>query len=373
MNGPTQTWRIAGTGAVTSLGTGTAVTFDALCAGRGGPVPLRAFDTSRMRTRHAFEIPGPPREPADRLCQAVAEALGQAGLPADLTDVPVLVGSGLRGLRAAERRWAERGRLDVADLSFGRALRDRFGAVDTHTFGGACSASLYALALAADLLAAGDADTVVAAGVDTITASMYGLLDRAQPQSPREVRPFDRARSGQLLGEGAAAVVLRRGGPARAVLRSVALHCDARHVTAPDVDGLVGTQTRAHEQAGIKASDVDLVHAQGTGSLVNDRAEALALARVFGTGGESPLIISVEAMTGHTSGCSGLLATVIATECLRTGRVPPAVGLSDPIDEATGLRFATGGPVGGHAPVTAQIDAFGFGGVNAVAILGKAL
>lgn len=364
MNEAVTGWTVAGAGAVTAAGAGTTEVFTALCAGRGAPRPVRGFDTSRLRTRHAYQIADPPQRPAAWLCRAIAEALAQAELPDDLSAVPVLVGSGLRDLRAAERN-------GPYEPHFGRALRERFGACDTHTFGGACSASLYALALGADLLATGRADTVVVSGVDTITASMYALLDRAQPGAPREVRPFDRDSGGQLLGDGAAAVVLRRpgAGPARAVLRSVGLHCDAGHVTAPSADGLVTAQRRAHERAGISAGDVDLVHAQGTGSPHNDRAEAEALGRVFGREGDGPLIAAVEGMTGHTSGCSGLLNTVLAVECLRNGRVPPVVGLDKPIAAAEGLRFSTGQPA---EAACAQVNSFGFGGVNAVAILGRA-
>ncbi|KNB53180.1 beta-ketoacyl synthase N-terminal-like domain-containing protein [Streptomyces caatingaensis] len=357
-------WPITGTGAVTAVGAGTTEVFAALCAGRGAPLPVRAFDTARLRTRHAYEITDPPQRPAAWLCRAVAEALAAAGLPEDLSEVPVLVGSGLRDLRAAERD-------RPYEPHFGPALRERFGACDTHTFGGACSASLYALALGADLLAAGRADTVVVAGADTLTASMYALLDRAQPGAPREVRPFDRDSGGQLLGDGAAAVVLRRPGtgPARAVLRSVGLHCDAGHVTAPSADGLVAAQRRAHERAGVTPADIGLVHAQGTGSPHNDRAEAEALGRVFGTGPGGPLIAAVEGMTGHTSGCSGLLNTVLAVASLREGRVPPVTGLDKPIAAAEGLRFSTGEPV---SAAYAQVNSFGFGGVNAVAVLGRA-
>lgn len=373
-------WTIAGTGVVTSVGTGTGEVFEALCAGRSGLGELRAFDTRRLRTRHAFEIgerPGPDgtRLVTRWLCQAVAEAVEQAGLSEDLSQVPVLVGTGLRELRSVELRWLGRARFDLSDLHFGRALRERFGACDTHTFAGACSASLYALGLAADLLDTDRADAVVVAGADTITASMYGLLDRVQPGAPSAVRPFDRSRQGQLLGDGAAAVVLCRGRRGLAVLRSVGLRCDAHHVTAPDVEGIVATLRQAHQRAGIAPKEVDLVCAQGTGTLVNDAAEAEALARVFGgCGGENggPLVTAVEAMTGHTSGCSGLLNTVVAVESLRTGRVPPTVGLRDPIGAASILTFPTQGPARPQGLRTVQVNAFGFGGLNAVAIVGKA-
>jgi 3-oxoacyl-[acyl-carrier-protein] synthase II len=374
-----QAWAIAGTGARTSIGSGVSEVFDALCASRRGLAPLRAFDTSRMRTRHAFEadVPGlapdAPGRATALLCLAVAEAVERASLSQKaLSQAPVLVGTGLRELRSMELRRQGRADFDLADLHFGRALRDRFGVHDTHTFAGACSASLYALGLAADLLAADRADTVIVAGVDTVTMSMYGLLDRVQHPAPDAVRPFDRERRGQILGEGAAAVVLRKDGPAPTVLRSVALHCDARHLTAPDAEGIAETIRQAHERAGIKPEEVDLVYAQGTGTKLNDTAEAQALVDVFNPVVEDggPLVTAVEGMTGHTSGCSGLLGTVIAAECLRTGRVPATVGLREPIDAVAGFRFSRGGP-GRSRLATAQVHAVGFGGVNAVAVLGK--
>jgi 3-oxoacyl-[acyl-carrier-protein] synthase II len=369
------TWSIAGTGAVASVGAGVSEVFEALCAGRTGLAKLRAFDRSRLRVGHAYEIDdrtGPGRDEPGRatrwLCAAIEEALLDAGMPTELGDVPVLVGTGLRELRSAELWWREGTPLREADLHLGTALREHFGATRTYTVVNACAASLYACGLATDLLAAGEADTVVVAGVDAVTESMFGLLDRVHPQPPDVLRPFDRARRGVLMGEAAAVVVLRRGGPARAVLRGVGLTCDAYHVTAPDPEGIASAITDAYDRSGIRPEEVDLVYAHGTGTLLNDEAEATALAKVLAETGATPLITAIKSMTGHTSGASGLLGLVAAVESLRSGRVPPTLGLVDPVPEASGLRLVRGQEVA--APVwTAQIDAFGFGGVNAVAIV----
>lgn len=243
---PPTGWLLTGSGAVTSVGRGVTEIFDALCEGRDGLAPLRGFRPDRYRADSAYEIddrPAPGQDVPLRatrwLIQAIEESLADADLGDDLGDVPVIVGTGLRELRSAELSWRDDTPFDVKRLHFGTALRERFGATRTYTVSNACSASLYALAMGSDMLRAGAADTVVVAGVDAITESMFGLLDRVQLTPPDRVRPFDRTRRGTLMGDGATAVVLSREGPATGTrpcgrLRAVSLNCDAGHATAPD-------------------------------------------------------------------------------------------------------------------------------------------
>jgi len=374
-------WLIAGTGAVASVGGSTDEVFAALRAGRSGLAPLRGFDPAKYRARSAYEIddrPAPGTDVPGRatgwLLRAVAEALAGAGLPADLSDVPVIVGTGLRELRTAELGWQAGRPVDPADLHFGTALRERFAAGWTYTVANACAASVCALALGCDLLAADAADTVVVAGTDALTESMFGLLDRVQLDPPDQVRPFDADRRGTLLGDGAVAVVLRRaddGGPAAARVRAVSMNCDVAHPTAPDPRGIAAAIRLAHEQAGVTPADIDLVLLHGTGTTLNDAAEAAALTDVFGPAAGRPLLTAVKSMTGHTSGGSGLLGVVVAARALATGWVPPTVGLREPMPEAAAFRLVRDTAQEADLRL-AQVDAFGFGGVNAVAVLERA-
>lgn len=371
-------WLIAGTGAVASIGASTDEVFAALCAGRSGLAPLRGFDRRKYRVRSAYEIddrPAPgtdvPLRATGWLVRAVAEAAADAGLGEDLSGVPVIVGTGLGELRSAELGWRDGTRFDPAELHFGTALRERFGAAWTYTVSNACAASMHALAMACDLLDTAAADAVVVAGTDTLTESMFGLLDRVQLDPPDEVTPFDVARRGTLMGDGAAAVVLRRdegGGPAAARVRAVSMNCDAAHPTAPDPHGIAAAIRMAHERAGVTAGDVDLILLHGTGTTLNDAAEAVALGAVFGAAVDGPLLTAVKSMTGHTSGGSGLLSVIAAARALATGRIPPTIGLREPMAEAARFRFVRDA---GHAADVrlAQVHAFGFGGVNAVAVL----
>jgi 3-oxoacyl-[acyl-carrier-protein] synthase II len=374
-------WDITGIGAVAAIGENPYEIFDSLCAGRSGLAELRAFDVDNYRARHAYEIDDRDAPGQDRplratrwLETAVAQALADAGLDAEPDEVPVLVGTTLREQRSAELWWRQKTPLAPADLHFGTALRERFGTARTYTFANACAATLYALGMATDMIELGLADTVVVAGTDSITESAYGVLDRVQNESPRALRPFDRARNGMLMGEGAVAVVVQRTGArpggARAVLRGVSMNCDASHPTAPDPTTIAAAVEDAYRRAEVRADDIDLVMLHGSGTQLNDAAEATALSGVFAGTGADPLLTAVKSMTGHTLGGSGLLSLVMASLALHRGVVPPVLGLENPIEEAAGLRLVRDRAATAELS-TAQINAFGFGGINAVAVLEK--
>lgn len=377
-------WIVTGMGAVASVGADVEEIFDALIAGRSGLGPLRGFDREKFRAQVAYEIDDRPAPGVDVplratrwLERAVAQAAADAGLGDDLSQVPVLVGTTLRELRSVELSWRDGIPFDAADLHFGTMLRRRFGAADTHTVANACSASLYTLALGADLLDLDAADTVVVAGVDTITESTYGLLDRCYPEAPDRVRPFDRERRGMLQGEGAVAVVLRReadgpgpGSRVHARVRGVAVNCDAYHPSAPDAKSITAAVQEAHRRAGVRPADIDLVMMHGTGTPLNDEAESSALGTVFAGLAPSPYMTAIKSMTGHTAGASGLHSLVAAVDVMRTGTVPPTVYLDDPVEAVAGFRLVRGGAVRPEEPLRlAQIDSFGFGGLNAVAVV----
>jgi 3-oxoacyl-[acyl-carrier-protein] synthase II len=144
--------------------------------------------------------------------------------------------------------------------------------------------------------------------------------------------------------------------------------CDASHVTAPDHDGIVRAIRDAHTRARITPEAVDLLLAHGTGTLLNDETEAGALMTVFGERLRSVPVTAIKSMTGHTSGASALVGIVSAIEAMRQRRIPPTTNLQTPIAKAAGCDFVTGS-VRHAQPTIAQVNAFGFGGVNGVVIL----
>lgn len=375
-------WDITGIGAIANVGSDPEEIFQALCAGREARAQLRAFDVSKYRSRYAYEIddraePGQdePLRATRWLRDAVGQALADAGLGTELTDIPVLVGTTLREQRSAELWWQSGAAFTSENFHFGTDLRASFGAQTSYTLANACSASLYALALASDLIELGTADTVVVAGTDAITESAFGTLDRVQNESPEVLTPFDESHKGMLMGEGAVAVVLQRSGTAtgrvRARLRSVGVNCDASHPTAPDRDSIGWVIREAHRRAGVSADDIDLVMLHGTGTPRNDETEAAVMMDVFGGStrdGGPPLMTAIKSMTGHTLGGSGLLSLVMAIRSIESGRVPPVRGLTTPIDEVAALPLIQGSSRAADVTV-AQVNSFGFGGINAVAVM----
>ncbi len=349
----------------------SVTTYKALVEGISGVSPLRFHDTAKLNVSHAYQIDDGDIEPARRvaawLSECVAVAVTRAGLDATTRRVTAIVGTGLRELRSVERFTADGVPVRPDELHFAAAVREAVpGVQDVITVSNACSASGHALAIAADLLAADEADAVIVAGCDATTESMLTMIGRVADDPTVSVRPFDRDRTGVLLGEGAAAVVLEKEGNGPVVL-GIGLSCDAYHETAPDVRGIVAAMRDAHERAGVTPGEIDLVLAHGTGTALNDPTEASALTEVFAE--SRPLVTGIKGAIGHTSGAAALMSIVLAVEAVREGRVPPVTGLRTPIEEAADLRLVVGQPEPISGSAVVQVDAFGFGGVNAVCVL----
>jgi len=366
-----------------------AATWAAVLRGECGVGALRYFPAGQLNVRCGYHIsePGPerPLRATAWLAGCVAEAVRRAGLDPRRGRVVALLGTGLRELRAVER-WAVDGEpLRAEQLHFADAVRRAAPGVQVATtLSNACSAAGHALALGQDMLELGEADAVIVAGADAMTESMLAMIGRFAEEPTDRVRPFDSARPGVLLGEGAAAVVLipegapggqpegapggRPTGPPVARLLGTGLSCDARHETAPDAAGIRRAVWDALDRAGRRADEVDVVFAHGTGTELNDPTEAAVLGEVFAVTDPGPLVTAVKGAVGHTSGASPLTSLALAVHSLREQVVPPVVGLRRPLEQAAGLRFVLGEPL--PAPVRlVQVDAFGFGGVNAVTLV----
>ena len=368
---------ITGSDMVTCLGDAES-TVAALLDGASGAGPLRMGDPAKLGVGRGYPIrdDGPEQvgRASDWLTGCVAAAVKRSDTDLSAARVAVVVGTGLRELRGVELWHSDGHPFGRRRLHFGDAVRAALpSAGEVWTVSNACAASGYALAFATDLLEQDQADAVVVAGTDTMTESMLTMIGRIGGQAATRVRPFDARRLGVLLGEGAAAVVLERDGAdaaGRAVGRvlGVGVNCDAHHETAPDRGGIVAAMRDAHVRAGVTPDEVGLVLAHGTGTALNDPTEASALAEVFAGSAPGPLVTGLKGALGHTSGGAALMSALVALEALRRGTVPPTVGLTEPIGEAAGLRLVAGSPVPTDATV-AQVDGFGFGGVNAVAMV----
>ncbi len=355
--------------AMTTCFGGTDRTVAALLAGESGAAKLSGMDTAAMGVSHGYPI-ADGDDSQGRASGWLTDVIRDAttGLDLDGRRVAVIVGSGLRELRSLERWHRDGAAFELRQLHFDEAVRAALPDVtEVLTVSNACSASGYALAVGMDLLASGEADVVVAAGTDSMTESMLTMIGKIGDEPPTAVEPFDVDRAGVLLGEGAAAIVLEReaAGPL-GWIRSVGMTCDAHHETAPDRAGVLAAMRDAHRRAGVTPADIGLVVAHGTGTALNDPTEAGALTDTFGT--SRPRVTAIKGATGHTSGSASLMSTIVALSTMRTGTVPAVTGLRTPIEQAAGLDLVVGDAAATTATL-AQIDAFGFGGVNAVTVV----
>lgn len=356
----------------TCFGDGAA-TFAALCRGESANGPMRHRNGKRLGVLRGYHVPGGPHTAAGLLAGCVGRAWDAAGLTPGGRVVAV-VGTGLRELAAVESHARTGEPVPPTRLHFRAAVTERLPFVaDVVTIANACSAGGHALALAQDLIEIGDADVVVAAATDVMTDSMLAMIGRVAQEPTDTVRPFDVNRRGVLLGEGAAAMVLtpdRPGTQALGRLLATGLSCDAHHETAPDVDGIRRAMTDAMVRAGRGPRDVGLVVAHGTGTALNDAAESVALRDVLA--GAEPLITAVKGAVGHTSGAAALVNVDVALRCLASRTVPPIVGLRTVLPEGAGLSFVRDRSATLRAGL-AQVNAFGFGGVNAVSLVEEVL
>lgn len=360
---------VAGRGAVTGFGRGRSNFADALWAGRSAVLPRRRTAAFAVPTAVAAEFPDGALPPTDSALHAAAtaarEALAEAGEPprgdlllvlastkADLSGIAG-PGSGLgQPWRLAQRLARE---LDLGGPSFAVSC--------------ACASGLVAIATAARRLAAGEHERALVVGVDVLHEFVVAGFGCIHALDPGPCRPFDRARRGVSLGEGAGALVLSRR-PAESIGAAIAGlggANDACHVTGPDREGrgLATAAARALAHAGAAPGDVDVVHLHGTATQANDATEALGLGALFG--GRTPPAFGSKAQIGHTLGAAGVLETIAAIEALARRSAPANHLLSDPdVDERLDLvREPRSLPRAGCALKVAS----GFGGIQAALVL----
>lgn len=237
----------------------------------------------------------------------------------------------------------------------------------------ACSSSFKGLASAIRLIDCGLADAAVVGCADSLCRTTVFGFHSLGLLAPTATQPFARDRRGITLGEGSAYLVIERDAAvtrARALawITGIGAASDAFHHTSPHPEGVGGqlSMRRAIERAGLGPHEIDHVSAHGTGTPLNDAAEAIAVTRVF----ERPVpLTATKSLTGHTLGSAGMTSLAFAIESLRRQEIPPTLRAT-PVDEALGMAV-----VGARTPARirhAIVNAFGFGGSNASVVVSKA-
>jgi 3-oxoacyl-[acyl-carrier-protein] synthase II len=400
---------VTGMGLITALGNDLPTTWAGLVAGRSGIRTIEAFDPSRINSRMAGEVRGfdagglldrKEIRRTDRYAQfglvATAEALANANLPerfeGELAERSgVILGTGLGGvgtlvdgfttsaLRGPDRISPFLVPMGIPNVGAGQ-VAIQFGMIGPNfTTVSACATGGHAIGEASEIIRRGDADVMVAGGTEAaIYEAMVGAFAAMRALSTRNddpegaSRPFDTARDGFVMGEGAGVMILEalehaeaRGAPILAELVGYGATADASHITLPAPGGIgaVRAARRALEKASLTPADIDHVNAHATSTPEGDKAELQAIRTIFGEDAGRMTITANKSMLGHTLGGAGAIEAVTTVLSIRESCVPPTINLTDPDPEAAGLNL-TPNVAATHEIRAALSNSFGFGGQN---------
>ena len=322
------------------------------------------------------------------------EAVEQAGITSENTrgeDMGVIFGTGIGGLSTIQKqilKMGKRGPRAVSPLFVPEIIPNmgagniaiRLGAKNTcMTIVTACSTATNSIGEAFRQIKEGRAEVMITGGaeapIDTIGIAGFASLTALSKESNplKASTPFDENRSGFVLGEGAAALVLEsydhakaRGAKILAEVVGYGSTCDAYHITAPDPtgDGASRALKQAMDEAGITPDQVGYLNAHGTATHANDVGEAKAINLAFGTDSDLQ-VSSTKSMTGHLLGAAGAVEAVATVAALQRGELPPNMGLTKQDPECQ-INVVT--EPGTKAPDLeyAMSDSLGFGGHDAV-------
>ncbi len=391
---------VTGVGVVNAIAGDFESFVEAMREGRCGQRAIAGFDPAGLRNPRACEAagfdPAPvyerrDRRKMDRSSELVLAAFDQATATAriDLRDVApargaVAMGTTLGGAVTGYRyyldsREGRRRPSMLRDHSMhapGYRLCIESGFLGSNlVFSTACTSSNLALAAALDLVRADRADVVIAGGFDPLAPISCAGFSVMRNVTPDICRPFDRNRDGLVLGEGSAVLIVeaddfaaRRGARALAAVRGYGLASDARSMTAPDPTAAGPSTAMRHAigMAGLTPEGVGWICAHGTGTPLNDRAEARSLRQVFGPRSAEIPCASIKSMLGHTLGAAGAMNAAAALASGRGGYIPPTIHFEEPDPRDPVACSAVARP---GSPRHVLSNTLGFGGSNCSVVL----
>jgi 3-oxoacyl-[acyl-carrier-protein] synthase II len=402
---------VTGIGVVSPIGVGREALWESLRSGASGVRAITRFDASDFNCRISAEVSGfQPENWIDRRRLKRLDRYSSLALVAgilamrdaclepeefDSSRAGVTVGSALGGIGCAEE---EKQRFDVGGLRavspslalsvFGGAatcnLAIHFGLEGFNSANAdSCASSPIALGAALHAIRRGECDVMLAGGAEAplfpLTFGAFSLIRAMSTRndSPETAcRPFDEARDGFVMGEGAALLVLeeeghavRRGARIYAELAGFSATNDAHHMTAPRDDARSASRAmvQAVSDAGVSVTDVDYVNAHASSTPLNDSAETLAMKRVLGERAGRVPISGTKPFHGHSLGAAGAIEAAICCLAIARGWIPPTLNLDRPGD-GLDLDYV---PNQGRelSPGCVLSNSFGFGGINASVVL----
>jgi 3-oxoacyl-[acyl-carrier-protein] synthase II len=411
---------VTGLGLVTPVGADVETAWANIKAGKSGAGRITRFDPSDQACTVACEVKPAdhpwgfdPGKRVDHKVQrqvdpfivygidAAGQALEDAGI-GELTyeesiRVGCMIGSGIGGLPGIESesivRFEKGPRRVSPHFVHGRLINLISGQVSikyglrgpNHAVVTACSTGAHAIGDAARIIAADDADIMVAGGAEGAICPL-GIAGFAQARAlstnfndtpEKASRPYDKDRDGFVMGEGAGMVVLEeyehakaRGAKIYAEVIGYGLTGDAYHVTAPhpEGDGAFRSMQMALRKAGLEPKDIDYINAHGTSTPLGDELELGAVRRLFGDAISTVSMSSTKSMIGHLLGGAGAVESIFCILALRDQIVPPTINLENPSESCEGVDLVPN--VAKKRQVKAVLNnSFGFGGTNASLVM----
>jgi 3-oxoacyl-[acyl-carrier-protein] synthase II len=392
---------VTGCGIFTALGHGWRENAKGFRSGACGMRPVTLFDVSRQRARVGAEAAPPSHIPESRLSArrwtrtdraarmllaAAHEAWTQSGWTAGIS-LPVVLGTTSGGMPLGEAFYREairavpQRRLQptrVLNYQAQRQVLDLFDSLECTgsitLIANACASGSNAVGHAWELIRSGRAIRVLTGGYEGLCQLVFAGFDSLQALSTTRCRPFDAQRDGLGLGEGAAILALESLEEARArgahILGEVigyGASTDIHHLTQPQPQGTaaLASMTAATRAAGIRPEDIQYVNAHGTGTVLNDAAEAAAINAWAGNAVGHLWVSSTKGSVGHLLGAAGAVEAVLCLMALQGQWIPPSPA-TQTVDPACRFRYVTQ-PLDTAFEV-AMSNSFGFGGANATLI-----
>lgn len=403
---------VTGLGAVTPIGNNVKDFWAGIREGKVGIGSITKFDTTDYKVKIAAEVKDfnakdhvDPRSARrmDPFCQyavtAAKEALEDSGIDMEKEDsfrAGVIVGSGIGSLPQVENNYEKiltkgPGKVNplmvpmmisnmaAGNISIQFGLRGKCTDVVT-----ACASGTHSIGDAFRAIQYGDAEIMLAGGTEscicpTGVAGFTALTALTKTEdAARASIPFDKDRSGFVLGEGAGIVVLEelehakaRDARIYAELVGYGATADAFHITSPAEDGAGAARAMelAMEEAGVQPSEVEYINAHGTSTHHNDLFETRAIHKAFGDAAKNLVVNSTKSMIGHLLGAAGGVEFVTCVKSLEEGFIHQTVGTTEP-DEECDLNYAIGAPVEKEIRY-AMSNSLGFGGHNATLLVKK--
>ncbi len=404
---------VTGLGILSPVGIGIEENWRNITEGRSGIDHVTRFDCSGYPSRIAGEVKG--FRPSDFMPEKLVKRLdpfvqlGIAGAKMAIEDAGleisgslsertgVITGVGLGGLGTIEQYrdiLVNKGPRRVSPFFIPMAIPNMASGQISIIFGAkgpntvictACAAGTHAIGEAFRAIQRGDADCMITGGCESVITplafagfSSLKALSTRNDEPQKASRPFDKDRDGFVIGEGVGILVLeelnhalKRGAKIRAEMLGYGLSADAYHMTAPpdDGEGAILAMKMALNDAGLLPEDIDYINAHGTSTPLNDIVETRAIKHVFGEAAYSVAVSSTKSMTGHLLGGTGGIEAIYSALSIEHGIIPPTINL-DATEEEMDLDYVPN--VARRQEVrNVMSNSFGFGGTNAVIILGR--